>query len=312
MTRARSSSESYKDKGPVGSSPAPSGSALPLSPEKEAEIIVDLKMHTSPNNPAFEILLREHDRRLRGFVRMRARCDADVDEILNETWLKFWRFLPKLDLDRLRREKAGLAPFLYTVALTAMVDYYRKSERQLGRMTVFLDDLKGRSPRDPFGVVNPTIINDTLADPGPSPEEICADWQLKESVLRIAFGATGRPPHEVVVFGLVVCLECKPQELARGGMANATISNIEMELEKGMRSAASLPIPILASVFGPLRESMNWSSSRVTDHLASPSAPTVGQTVLRDYFSHPDDPSEDIRIWRYNVFRRTVLLARNR
>ncbi len=57
---------------------------------------------------------------------------------------------------------------------------------------------------------------------------------------------------------------------------------------------------------------MNWSLSRVADHLAFSSAPTVGQTVLSDYFSRPDDPCEDIRIWRYNVFRRTVLLAKNR
>ncbi len=221
-----------------------------MSPEQEADAIVCLKGDVSSKNPAFGALVQEHDRRLRGFVRMRARCDADVDEILNDTWLKFWRFLPKLDLDRLRREKAGLAPFLYTVALTVMVDYYRKSGRQMGRATVFLDDLQSRAPRDLFGVVNTTAMNDTLADLGPSPEEICADWQLKESVLRIALGATGRPPHEVIVFGLMVCLGCKPQELARGEMANATIGSIETELENGMRNAASLPAPTLASVYG--------------------------------------------------------------
>lgn len=284
---------------------------IPLSPEQEAEAVAEIRGDGSPKNPAFGILVKEHDRRLRGFVRMRARCDADVDEILNDTWLKFWRFLPKLDLDRLRRGKAGLAPFLYTVALTAMVDYYRKSRRQMGRETVFLDDLQGRSSKDSFGGIHATFVYDTVADPGPSPEAICADWQLKESVLRIAFGATGRPPHEVIVFGLMVCLGCKPQELARGEMANATISSIETELEKGMASAASLPAPILASIFGSLSESLKWSSSRVSDHLRVPSAPTVGQTALSDYFSHPDDPCEDIRIWRYNVFRRTVLLARN-
>lgn len=285
---------------------------MPLSPDQEAGVIAELRADVSQRNPAFGILVQEHDRRLRGFVRMRARCDADVDEILNDAWLKFWRFLPKLDLDRLRREKAGLTPFLYTVALTAMVDYYRKSERQMGRVTMFLDDLDIRSSKDSFGGATPTSAYETVAAPGPSPEEICADWELKESVLRIAFGATGRPPHEVIVFGLIVCLGCKPQELARGEMANATIGKIEAELEKGMTSAASLPLPTLASVFGPLRESMKWSSSKVADHLAQPSAPTVGQTLLRDYFSRPDDPGEDIRIWRYNVFRRTVLLARNR
>ena len=285
---------------------------MPLSPDHAARAIVELKADVSPGNPAFGILVEEHDRRLRGFIRMRARCDADVDEILNDTWLKFWRFLPKLDIDRLRREKSGLTPFLYTVAITAMIDYYRKSQRQMGRLTVFLEDLQSRSARDSCGGAIPTFAYDTVADPGPTPEEICADWELKESVLRIAFGATGRPPHEVIVFGLMVCLGCKPQELARGEMVNAAIGKIEAELEKGMASAASLPLPMLASIFGPLRESMKWSSSKVADHLAQPSAPTVGQTLLSDYFTRPDDPCEDIRIWRYNVFRRTVLLAKNR
>jgi DNA-directed RNA polymerase specialized sigma24 family protein len=241
---------------------------------------------------------------------MRARCDADVDEILNDTWLKFWRFLPKLDIDRLRREKGGLAPFLHTVALNAMVDYYRKSERQMGSLTVFLEDLKSRSSRDSFSDINATSASETIADLGPSPEEICADWELKESVLRIAFGQTERPPHEVIVFGMMACLGCKPQELARGRFADATLSNIEMELEMGLACAASLPTRVLTSVFAPLRESMSWSSSRVADHLANPSAPTVGQTVLSDYFSCRGDSCEDIRIWRYNVFRRTVLMAK--
>jgi len=279
---------------------------MPLSPAQEVKAIVELKGDASPGNPAFEILFREYERRLRGFVRMRAHCDADVDEILNDAWLKFWRFLPKFDLDRLRREKAGLAPFLYTVALTAMVDYYRKSERQKALVTVLLADLQRRSKSS----ATLTTIADTIADPSPSPEEICADWQLKESVLRIAFGATGRPPHEVLVFGLIVCLGCKPQELAREEMANSTIRKLLIELEDGMNTAASLPTAILDRVFGPLRESVNWSSTKVADYLDEPSAPTVGQTILSDYFTRPDDPCEDIRIWRHNVFRRTVLLAK--
>jgi DNA-directed RNA polymerase specialized sigma24 family protein len=283
---------------------------MPLSPEQEAKAVAAIRTDTSQGNPAFQVIFHEHERRLRGFVRMRARCEADVDEILNDTWLKAWRALPKLDVERLRREKAGLAPFLYRVALTSMIDYYRRSEHQMGRMTVFLEDLQSRSKSDPFGVPDAGRVYDTVADCGQSPEQIYADWELKESILRIAFGETGRPPHEVIVFGLIVCLGCKPQELSRGAIADASIAEAERDLEEGMAASASLPASVLASVFGPLRESMTWNSSRVSEHLIHPSGPTVGQTFLRDYFSRPDHPGEDIRIWRYNVFRRTVLLAR--
>jgi DNA-directed RNA polymerase specialized sigma24 family protein len=282
---------------------------MPLSAEEQAKAVLSLQADASPDNPSFGLIVDEYGRRLRGFIRMRARCDADVDEILSELWLKFWRSLSRFDLNRLQRERSGLAPFLYTVALSAMIDYYRKWNRERGLVGSLCDELRQSSSESASGEDSGAGL-DRAADPGPSPEEICAEWERRESVLRIAFGQTGRPPHEVLVFGLTVCLGWKPQELVRDRLAESTLQSVELQLEQGIRGTAFLPESVIDSLFGPLRKSLQLSSEHVRDHLGTRIAPVIGQTALSDYYMHPADPCEQIRIWRYNVVRRTVLLAR--
>lgn len=282
-----------------------------LTPAEEIGIVEELKRDPSPSNPCFERLVEAYKRRLRGFIRMRAHADSDVDEILDETWMKFWRSIPRLHLTQSGPERSPVSAFLYRVAVNAMIDYYRRTERHAGKVVVLMEDLRTQGGR----LRGSESSSDSQSQPiefsgtDPSPEEVYADWELKELVLKTAFGKTGRPPHELLVFGFTVCLGHKPQDLVRSEISGRPLRFLEGDLEEGMVGGSSIPASKLAELFGPLRDSMDWSVSRIEDHLRVRTAPTVGASVLSDYSSRPDSPAEDIRIWRYNVLRRTIVLA---
>jgi hypothetical protein len=87
---------------------------------------------------------------------------------------------------------------------------------------------------------------------------------------------------------------------------------LERDLEDGMREGSNIPESRLTVIFGPLRDSMTWGVSRVRDYPDVPAAPMVGASILRDYSVHPESLTSDIRIWRHNVLRRTILLATKR
>jgi DNA-directed RNA polymerase specialized sigma24 family protein len=283
-----------------------------LTTKEEVRIVNSLRGDSSPRNPAFDLIVQTYRQRLTGFIRMRTGSDAEVEDILNEVWFKFWRSMSGLDVSQPGTEREGVSAFLYRIALTTMVDHYRKKGCGSGKIVLQMDDLRSRDLS-----TGPSCIGDNsepleFAAISASPEEMFADWESKEFVLQTAFGKTGRPPHEVLVFGFAVCLGFKPQELASSDVMDRPLRLLERDLEDGMREGSNIPESRLTVIFGPLRDSMTWGVSRVRDYLDVATAPIVGESVLRDYSVHSDSPTSDIRIWRYNVLRRTILLATKR
>jgi DNA-directed RNA polymerase specialized sigma24 family protein len=283
-----------------------------LTTKEEVRIVKSLKGDPSPRNPAFDVIVQTYRRRLKGFIRMRTGSDAEVEDILNEVWFKFWRSVSGIEVSQHGAEHEGVSAFLYRIALTTMVDHYRKKGCGSGKVVLLLDDLNSRDLS--MGSFNMGDNSEPIevAAISASPEELFADWESKEFVLQTAFGKTGRPPHEVLVFGFAVCLGFKPQELASRDVMDRPLRLLERDLEEGMREGSNIPESRLTVIFGPLRDSMTRGVSRDRDYLDLQAAPVVGASVLRDYSVHPESLTSDIRIWRYNVLRRTILLATKR
>jgi DNA-directed RNA polymerase specialized sigma24 family protein len=283
-----------------------------LTTKEEVRIVKSLQGDPSPRNPAFDVIVQTYRRRLKGFIRMRTGSDAEVEDILNEVWFKFWRSVSGMEVPQHSAGHEGVSAFLYRIALTTMVDHHRKKGCGSGKIVLLLDDLHSRDLS--MGSFNMGDSTDPLevAAISASPEELFADWESKEFVLQTAFGKTGRPPHEVLVFGFAVCLGFKPQELASRDVMDRPLWLLERDLEDGMREGSNIPESRLTVIFGPLRDSMTRGLSRDRDYLDLAAAPMVGASVLRDYSVHPESLTSDIRIWRYNVLRRTILLATKR
>lgn len=283
-----------------------------MTTKEEVCIVKSLKGDPSPRNPAFDVIVQTYRRRLKGFIRMRAGSDAEVEDILNEVWFKFWRSISGTEVSQHGAEHEGVSAFLYRIALTTTVDHYRKKGCGSGKIVLLMDDLRSRDLSMGSFSMGDNSEPLEVAAISASPEELFADWEFKEFVLQTAFGKTGRPPHEVLVFGFAVCLGFKPQELASRDVMDRPLRLLERDLEDGMREGSNIPESRLTVIFGPLRDSMTRGVSRVRDYLDGPAAPMVGASVLRDYSVHPESLTSDIRIWRYNVLRRTILLATKR
>ena len=71
------------------------------------------------------VVFAEFQRRLRAFVSRRVRNAADVEDIVQETFLRIHRHLAKV------RVADRLAAWVFQVARSAMVDHYRR-QRQPG------------------------------------------------------------------------------------------------------------------------------------------------------------------------------------
>ncbi len=281
-----------------------------MTADEELSAVESLRRDSSPLNPAFDRIYQAYQQRLRGFVRMRTNSDREVEDILSETWLKFWRSIPKAQVAPNTCQYAGISAFLYQIALNTLLDHYRKTVRGSGKIVVLMDDLQAIR-----NAISSGDGQDTLEFPAQSasPEELFADCEVKEFMLQTAFAKTGRPAHEVVVFGLAVCLGFKPQELASARMMSRPLRLLHQDLEAGMREGSQLPEARLAAILDPLKKSLAQSASRVRELLRAPSrVPTVGDSTLHEYASHPASPAKDIRVWRYNVLRRTILIATNR
>lgn len=67
---------------------------------------------------------REIEQRLRPFVARRVASAADVDDVLQEVFLRLARGLPEL------RDQDRLAPWLFTVAKNVVTDHHRRAMRE--------------------------------------------------------------------------------------------------------------------------------------------------------------------------------------
>jgi RNA polymerase sigma-70 factor, ECF subfamily len=89
---------------------------------------------------AFDLLVRDHDRALRGFVALRVRSEA-VDDVMQEVWTACWVAIPKY------AGRSRFKAWLYGIASNKCVDHMRSAGR---RQSSSLDDIgevaDGRRP----------------------------------------------------------------------------------------------------------------------------------------------------------------------
>jgi len=85
-------------------------------------------MTTTPSSeaPNDELL-----RRLRGFVRQRVPCEADVDDVLQDVLLRWHRQLLR---DRPTRDLSG---FLWRVTKSVLIDHHRSRQRHAAKIDAF-------------------------------------------------------------------------------------------------------------------------------------------------------------------------------
>ena len=90
---------------------------LVLAKQGEAEAFSELYMRFAP--PIFRFLFSHLDDRL------------DAEDLTEEVFLRLWRFLPQF-----QDQGVPLLAFLFKIARNALIDFYRKSGRAGGHMSI--------------------------------------------------------------------------------------------------------------------------------------------------------------------------------
>ncbi|MGF1466426.1 MAG: sigma-70 family RNA polymerase sigma factor [Sandaracinaceae bacterium] len=80
-------------------------------------------MIDAPSRPVGRRAWRELEARLRPFIARRVRSPADVDDVMQDVFVRLQRGLPSL------RDDARFGPWVYRVARSAIVDHARASAR---------------------------------------------------------------------------------------------------------------------------------------------------------------------------------------
>lgn len=72
---------------------------------------------------SMEILIRRHAGALGQYLAHKTPCRAETEDLAQETWLRVWRFIQRVDPDRPFR------PWLFRVATRVAASRYRRSDR---------------------------------------------------------------------------------------------------------------------------------------------------------------------------------------
>jgi hypothetical protein len=147
-----------------------------------------------------------------------------------------------------------------------------------------------------------------------SPEEA---WLLSEEydkLLQITFAGPS-PPHQLLVFGFYKLLEWKPREIVEQCSDVPLKELTEMFVTKYMQMS-KVSEDRIRSYFERLRRCMDNTMEEVINDTRTRAIynallhRVVGETTLRDYYTHPDTPTADISHWWSAVARRVLMAVR--
>ncbi len=275
------------------------------------EADADLAARAREDHSAFDELHRRHRIAARGFVRVRARNDADADEIEQRTWIDVWTHLADYD-----RERAPLLAFVKYRASIALLRFYARTRH----VVVLASQLIDRYPRslhesDVWELITKGHLVAEADDFG-SREDAKNCVRTHDRALELAF-EDPVPPHQYLAFGFVKLLEWKPARLA-SVHRDTPLRDLAELFERQYLEISALPERRVRATFAALRgcmssrfETIVHEARTLTAHQAVLTR-VVGTTTLSDYAprtKRKDGDSVDLEAglynWWYSVGRRT-------
>jgi len=97
----------------------------------EEKQILELLKNEEGLTQAFNLIVRTYSERLYLSIRRMVSCHEDADDILQDTFVKVWRYLPGF------REESSLYTWLYRIAINTTITFLRKEK---ARMVLSLSD----------------------------------------------------------------------------------------------------------------------------------------------------------------------------
>lgn len=99
-----------------------------LSSLKEKFLLYRIRAKKDPE--AFGEIYDRYSRRLYRFIYFKVQTAEQAEDLTSETFLKAWQYLKD------KKEVPNLQALLYSVARTVVIDYYRRSAREAGNVTL--------------------------------------------------------------------------------------------------------------------------------------------------------------------------------
>lgn len=87
----------------------------------------------------YGILVERYERLVFGFLLARARCIQDVEDVVQDSFVRAYKHLASFDLDR------KFSAWLLTIARNLLFDLYKKNSRSLSSTDVVIDILSASS-----------------------------------------------------------------------------------------------------------------------------------------------------------------------
>jgi len=259
---------------------------------------------------AWQALVQQLSPVLRGTIRARAAArttPGDIEEILQNAWLRIWSSRDKYDPKR-----APWIAFCRWHAANAAVDFHRRNRHR--RDEVAAEDLVSSTSRadrgDVFewlGTTGNREAMDALEffDERAGPQE---RERIYSQFVRMTFSLLS-PPHELICFGYTKLLEWEPRRVV-AELGPGSLELIESKLESDFEAGSALRAATVEECFGPLRLRLPCrladivADSRTRKRYEKLLGRVVAKTLLQEYFS--GNPRDDITAWWWGVFRRVV------
>jgi RNA polymerase sigma factor (sigma-70 family) len=100
----------------------------------------------------YGILVERYERLVFGFLLARARCIQDVEDVVQDSFVRAYKHLASFDLDR------KFSAWLLTIARNLLFDLYKKNSRSLSSTDVVIDILSASSASPQEEAAQPSEI----------------------------------------------------------------------------------------------------------------------------------------------------------
>lgn len=264
---------------------------MPLEREHEKRLVRRLQELERERNEVFDELYAAYERHVRVYLAVRVRDEDSLEEIVQLTWLRFWKRLATYDPDR-----APLVVFLRLLAQNELSEYFKR-RNLIRHQEQAVEDLQE---------LEATVYG---ASTTPPVEQEHTDPQQFARLLGLIFETEG-PPHQLVVFCFQHLLEWTAKSF-NDDVSRATLDELTDRLQREYLAVVPLLDPkLFQKRVQPLRDRLKKTLAqqklvgKTEEHYAKLLNRITGRTQLRDYYG--ERPAKDIDTWSYSVRRRVI------
>lgn len=278
---------------------------LRLTPEEQKQLS---KEACKGDEQAKHKIYSAYHKAILGYLMARSTQEADAENISQQVWMQV---LANKGICNYKSALGALYTFLWRIAHSRLVDYYRKYKKFywvqiVENETPDKEEIRDGDTGKSQDYIDLSSLVDFQINPG---DELNSAYKiLLESLFR-----NGGYPHQIIVFAFSKLVDhWKPQKII-AELSNISLRQLCQKLHQDYLAESNLPDEEMASVFLFLEQKMNLLLGEVItdyalrDKLKSLLNKRVGDTVLKDYYGK--DMSHSISDWCDKVKKR---LARGR